>query len=117
MYINTMTFGESLRKYFRAGGYCQQELAKKIGLGPKVLSRKLNGTSNSRLTDKEVKLIIVALCDWAAITTREEVFHLLELAQLKPDIFSDEEWHTPPLGQLEEGEPQHNLSAPLTRFI
>jgi len=117
MYIHSMAFSESLRKSFRAAGHFQQELAEKIGLRPKVLSRKLNGTSNSHLTDKEVRRIIIALIGWKAITTRGELCHLLALAHLKPDIFSEEEWQRPPLSQLEEDEPLHNLTAPLTRFV
>src|ERR1700719_4699645 len=101
MYIHSVAFSESLRKSFRAAGHFQQELAEKIGLRPKVLSRKLNGTSNSHLTDKEVRRIIIALIGWKAITTRGEVCYLLALAHLKPDIFSEEEWQRPPLSQLE----------------
>jgi predicted ATPase len=116
-YSNVGAFREYLRKCLRTAGHFQHEVAEEMNIDPKVLSRKLHGTNDSRLFDEEVTKIIRILATWRAINTRAEACHLLELAQLKPDIFSDEEWHTPPLGQLEEGEPQHNLSAPLTRFI
>ena len=106
-----------MRECLRAAGRFQQQLAEEMNIDPKVLSRKLRGTSDSRLFDEEVTQIIRILATWGAINTRAEACQLLELAQLKPDIFSDEEWHAPPLGQLDEGEPQHNLAAPLTRFI
>jgi predicted ATPase len=116
-YSTIGAFREYLRKCLRTAGHFQHELAEKMIIDPKVLSRKLRGTNDSRLFDEEVTRIIRILAKWGAINTRAEACHLLELAQLKPDIFSDEEWHTPPLDQLEEGEPQHNLSAPLTRFV
>jgi predicted ATPase len=116
-YINRGAFREYLRKCLRASGRFQQQLAEEMYLEPRVLSRKLRGTSDSRLFDEDVKQIIHILAEWRAINTRAEACHLLELAQLKPDIFSEAEWQTFPLNQLEEGEPQHNLSAPLTRFV
>ena len=106
-----------MRKCLRTAGHFQQQLAEEMYLEPRVLSRKLNGTSDSRLFDEEVKQIIRILAKWRAINTRAEACRLLELAQLKPDSFSDEEWRTPPLDLLEESEPQHNLSAPLSSFV
>ncbi len=116
-YIQTAAFREHLRKRLRAAGRFQQDLAEEMHLDPQVLSRKLRGTGDSHLFDDDVKRIIRILTAWRVINTRPEAYHLLELAQLQPDIFSEEDWHTPPLNQLEEGEPQHNLSAPLTRFV
>ncbi len=116
-YSNIRVFREYLRSCLRAAGRFQLQLAEEMNIDPKVLSRKLHGTNDSRLFDEEVTQIVCILATWRAINTRAEACHLLELAQLKPDIFSDEEWHTSPLGQLEEGEPLHNLSAPLTRFV
>ncbi len=115
--INLEAFKAFLRKRLHAAGRQQYQLAEEMHIDFRVLSRKLNGTNDSRLFDKEVTRIIVILARWRAINTRAEAFHLLELAQLQPDVFSDEECKQPPLSQLEEGEPQHNLSAPLTRFV
>ncbi|HEY6540546.1 MAG TPA: NB-ARC domain-containing protein, partial [Ktedonobacteraceae bacterium] len=116
-YIQTGAFREYLRKCLRAAGHFQQQLAEEMHLDSRVLSRKLRGTSDSHLFDDDVKRIIRILAEWRVINTRPEVYYFLELAQLQPDIFSEEEWLAPPLNQLEEGEPQHNLSAPLTVFV
>ena len=116
-YIQVGAFQEYLRKCLRAAGHFQQQLAEEMHLDAKVLSRKLRGTGDSHLFDEDVKRIIRILTEWRVINTRPEAYHLLELAQVQPDIFSEEEWHAPPLDQLEEGGPQHNLSAPLTRFV
>jgi predicted ATPase len=115
--INLEAFKAFLRKCLHAAGRQQYQLAEEMHIDFRVLSRKLNGTNDSRLFDKEVTQIILILARWRAINTRAEALLLLELAQLQPDVFSDEEWKQPPLSQLEEGEPQHNLSAPLTRFV
>ncbi len=116
-YSNVEAFREYLRKCLRAAGRFQHELAARMNIDPKVLSRKLHSTGDSRLFDEEVTQIVRILAAWGVINTRAEAYHFLELAQLNPDIFSDEEWHAPPLNQLEEDTPQHNLSAPLTRFV
>ena len=115
--INLEAFKAFLRKCLHAAGRSQYHLAEEMHLDSKVLSRKLNGTNDARLFDDEVTRIILILAGWQAINTRAEALHILELAQLKPDIFSDDEWKKPPLNQLDAGQPLHNLSAPLTRFV
>lgn len=120
--MNARAFGDSLRKHLRAAGYFQKDLAVEIGLRPKVLSRKLNGNGNAYLTEQDVRRIITTLAHWRTISTRKEVLHLLELAQMEPTSFSAEEWQTSPLNQLAgdvtgTGALQHNLPAPLTRLI
>ncbi|HEU0000474.1 MAG TPA: NB-ARC domain-containing protein [Ktedonobacteraceae bacterium] len=114
---NREAFKVYLHKCLHAAGRQQYQLAEEMHIGAKVLSRKLNGTNDGRLFDDEVTRIILILAEWRAINTREEALQLLELAQLKPDIFSDEQWKTSPLSQLEEETPQYNLSAPRTRFV
>lgn len=116
-YIQPGAFREHLRKCLRAAGRFQQKLAQEMHLDPQVLSRKLRGTSDSHLFDEDVKQIVRVLARWRVINTLPEAYYFLELAQLQPDIFSEEEWHSSPLNQLEEGEPQHNLPAPLTSFV
>src|SRR6266700_2109177 len=126
------TFGDSVQTYLRTSGYSQKELADELGLHPKVLSRKLNGSGNAQLTRLEVQRIIITLALWRVITAQEEALHLLELAEVEPGIFSDDEWQTPPLSRLaaKRAQPtpfsgssfpmythQHNLPAPTTRLI
>ncbi len=125
-------FSESVQAYLRASGYTQKELADALGLHPKVLSRKLHGSGNARLTHLEVQRIIKTLARWHTITTQDEALGLLELAHLGPSLFSAEEWRTPPLSVLvsKRAHPassgdsgtrtpsfQHNLPAPTTRLI
>ncbi len=121
--INARAFGGSVHKYLRAAGYFQKDLAVEIGLRPKVLSRKLNGNGNAYLTEQDVRCIITTLAHWRTISTRKEVLHLLELAQMEPTSFSAEEWQMSPLNRL-AGDVTgtgalhtHNLPAPLTRLI
>jgi predicted ATPase/transcriptional regulator with XRE-family HTH domain len=130
--INVGAFGDSLREYLRDSGYTQKDLADAIGLHPKVLSRKLRGSSNAHLTQLDVKSIITTLARWNVITTRDEALHLLNQAQVGPTRFSTDEWQAPPLSQLTLDHiqpapssvtstptraPQHNLPAPTTRLI
>jgi predicted ATPase len=128
---NVGAFSDRVQEHLRTGGYSQKELADALGLHPKVLSRKLHGSGNSHLTHLEIQRVITQLADWHAITTREEALDLLELAQVGPSIFSDEEWRTPPLNTLTKRDHpipardpgistpplQHNLRAQTTRLI
>src|SRR5579859_5002017 len=123
------TFSDHIQQYLRASGYSQKELADVLGLHPKVLSRKLNGSSNARVTQVEVQRIITTLERWHVITTQSDALHLLELAELGACTFSQDEWRTPPLNTLISKQPspappampmhtpQHNLPAPATRLI
>lgn len=125
-------FSDQVQAYLRASGHSQQHLADTLGLHPGVLNRKLRGTGNAYLTQMEVKHIILALAQWQAIAERSEALHLLELAHLKQNSFSVEEWNRLPLCLLETelqqvsangrayAEPTigtHNLPAPVTRLI
>ncbi len=125
------TLSDCVQAFLRSSGYSQKKLAEEVGLHPKVLSRKLNGSGSSHLTHLEARSIIVILTRWHAITTQEEAFHLLELAQAGPTLFDVEEWHTPPLNQLQQRVSSmplditnvpatpfhHNIPAPTTRLI
>ncbi len=86
--MNAGAFGDSVQEYLHLNGYTQKELADKLGLHPKVLSRKLRGSGNAQLTQLEVRRIILALVHWNVIATQDEVLHLLELAQMRPTSFS-----------------------------
>ncbi|HAH01194.1 MAG TPA: hypothetical protein DCL75_20630 [Ktedonobacter sp.] len=130
-HISAEAFSSDLHKHLRAIGYFQKDLADKLGLHPKVLSRKLHGHGNAHLTEHDVRSIIIALAQWQVITTLDEVLHLLELAQLNSTSFTTQEWQTPPLSQLisrnsthhshtdypSSRTRQHNLPAPLTRLV
>lgn len=114
-------FGGALLEYLHKSGHYQKELAREIGLHPKVLSRKLNGSENASLSHVELQSIIKFLAGWHAITTQEEAYRLLELAGVEPAIFDEDEWQRPPLSML-AAQPafpalRHNLPAPRTRFI
>jgi predicted ATPase len=130
--MNVGVLSESVQKYLRASGYTQKELADALGLHPKVLSRKLNGSSNARLTHQEVRSIVTTLAGWHAITTRDEALALLEAAGVDPGIFAESAWQTPPLNTLVQTKAQpgafhssdppsharhHNLPTPTTRLI
>jgi len=97
--ISDKTFSDHLQQHLKTAGYLQKDLADQIGLHPKVLSRKLNGNNNAYLTEEEVWSIITALVRWKAITTQDEVFHILNLTQLElePGSFSSKQWQTLPL--------------------
>ena len=99
--MNLEEFRKKVTEYRRAVGYQQKDLAAAMGLHRNVLSNKLNGTANSRLTQLEVKQIITLLAEWHALSSVGEVHYLLHLLNLKPAIFSSQEWHTPPLQQLD----------------
>ena len=91
---NDKAFSNFLRDHLRGTDHFQKELANTLGLHPKVLSRKLNGTENSHLTAQEVWKIVDTLIRWKAITVQDEVLEFLALAQVAPDTFSIEQWQT-----------------------
>lgn len=130
--MNVGILSEHVQRYLRDSGYTQKELADALGLHPKVLSRKLNGSGNARLTHLEVQRIITTLASWRAITTRDEAITLLETAGVDESIFSDDAWQAPPLSGLARSSarraapqhpapparvPRHNLPTPTTRLI
>jgi len=130
--MDVAAFGDRVQKYLRVSGYTQKQLAGALGLHPKVLSRKLHGNEDARLTQIEVRRIITTMASWQAIATQDEVIQLLELAQMQPSSFSVDEWQSPPLSQLAAKSAQpppssdflheklalrHNPPAPLTRLI
>ncbi len=127
--MNIEAFRDCVQGYLRTGGYKQEELAKAIGLHPKVLSRKLNRNANAQLTLRDVRAIVIALADWHVLASREELLALLAAAEIDPGILRQSEWQTPLLTDLPETNsrppaseqtppsPRHNLPASLTRLI
>ncbi len=130
--LSGSAFSNSLQELLRSSGYTQKELAEKIGLHPKVLSRKLNGNGNAHLTHLEVRSILLELARWHAIRTQDEAFQLLALAEVGRSLFDEKEWRSPPLNLLDAKSSisaaginssipvstfQHNLPASTMRFI
>src|SRR5581483_4231506 len=100
--MNIEAFRDCVQGYLRTGGYKQEELAKAIGLHPKVLSRKLNRNANAQLTLRDVRAIVIALADWHVLASREELLALLAAAEIDPGILRQSEWQTPLLTDLPE---------------
>src|SRR5260221_3205590 len=97
--MNLERFREKVRNYGRLTERTQEELAKALGLSRYVLSHKLHGTSNARLTHREVKAIVKTLVEWGALTRQAEARELLELMEC-PDFLPDE-WNAPPFTWLQ----------------
>ena len=97
--MNLERFREKVRYYRPLTERTQEELANALGLSPYVLSHKLHGTSNARLTHREVQAIVKTLVEWGAMTRQAEARELLELMDC-PDFLPDE-WNAPPFKWLE----------------
>ncbi len=99
------------------------DLAEAVGLSRSELGKRLNATTGAKLTSRDARAIVRVLCEWGAITTRAEVWELLNLSGA-PD-FSAAEWASPPLDSLAPATPPtrlvaalvSNLPQPLTEII
>ena len=91
--VNLERFREKVRYYRPLTERTQEDLANALGLSPYVLSHKLHGTSNARLTHREVQAIVKTLVEWGAMTRQAEARELLELMEC-PDFLPDE-WNAP----------------------
>src|SRR5919199_3936573 len=94
-------FRAQIGAYRRRAGRTQQELARDLGLHPKVLSHKLHGSDGAYLTHEQGKGIIRVLAAWQAITDRAQAVELLSLLGLSQESFTQQEWAAPPLSRLE----------------
>src|SRR5260370_38449117 len=92
-------FREKVRYYRPRTERTQEDLAKALGLSPYVLSHKLHGTRNARLTHRKVQAIVKTLVEWGAMIRQAEARELLELMDY-PDFLPDE-WNAPPFTWLE----------------
>jgi len=63
-HINMGAFSSSVQSYLRSSGYTQKQLADALGLHPKVISRKLNGTDHAQLRHQEIQRTITTLARW-----------------------------------------------------
>lgn len=97
--MNLERFREKVRYYRPLTERTQEDLAEALGLSPYVLSHKLHGTRNTRLTHREVQAIVKTLVEWGAMTRQAEARELLELMDC-PDFLPDE-WNAPPFKWLE----------------
>ncbi len=97
--MNLELFREKVRYYRPLTERTQEDLAKALGLSPYVLSHKLHGTRNARLTHREVQAIVKTLVEWGAMTRQAEARELLELMDC-PDFLPDE-WNAPPFKWLQ----------------
>ena len=107
MKVNIERFREQVRSYRSPTGKTQEDLAKVLALNPQVLSHKLHGIRNARLTHREVKTIVKTLVEWGAMTRQAEARELLELMEC-PD-FPSAEWKAPPLNRLEAATSTYNM--------
>src|SRR5690242_21831758 len=105
--MDRAAFRLAVHGYRRPTGHTQHELAQALGLHPKVLSHKLNGSDGALLRHDEVRGIVRVLATWGALTSRAQVAELLEMADLGPNTFSHSEWAAPPLVHLNLDQPQH----------
>ncbi len=108
-------FREKITIARRQTGRLQRELADALGIDSHVLSRKLHGAKQTFLTHAEVKQIIKTLAAWQAITTQIEALDLLSLMGLRMESFSDQEWQTTPLQQLESAASNTASPQPISR--
>src|SRR5258708_3103458 len=97
--MNPELFREKVRYYRPLTERTQEALGNTIGLSSYVLSHKLHGTSNARLTHREVQAIVKTLVEWGAMTRQAEARELLELMEC-PDFLPDE-WNAPPFKWLQ----------------
>ena len=93
-------FRDAVRTHRRAVGRTQEQLARSVGLHPHALSRKLNGHGQAVLTGPEVVALATTLAAWGALTTRAEVYALLELMGVPPRAIPAGAWAGPPLSAL-----------------
>ncbi len=104
---NTTGYDNANLFRFKVQGYCkrvgkrQKALAYLLGYKPSSFSEKLYGTDNAVLTPPEIKLIIKTLAEWQAINYRLEAVELLNLKNLTERAFTQSEWNTYPLNQLD----------------
>ncbi|MBN9389043.1 MAG: tetratricopeptide repeat protein [Chloroflexi bacterium] len=106
-------FRKKVRDYRKQAGHNQNELAANLGLHPVVLSNKLNGTNDAYLTNPEIKLIVLTLAEWQALTTMAEATELLALGGLSAASLNPTEWHRAPLNKLEESRPIQGNTLPV----
>jgi len=92
-------FREAVRARRRAAGRTQQQLARRVGVHPDVLSHKLRARG-AVLTSADVTAIVTVLAGWGAVGSQAEARALLALMGVPPGTWADG-----PLGALPPGDP------------
>ena len=96
---NLAAFREAVRARRRAAGRTQQQLARRVGVHPDVLSHKLHARG-AVLTSADVTAIVTVLAGWGAVGSQAEARALLALMGVPPGTWADG-----PLGALPPGYP------------
>ena len=115
--MNIKQFRDSVKDYLRSADFTLKVLADNLGLHQQVLSRKLGGTGTAYLNHTEIKKIIQMLAEWKAISRWDQANELLNYLDCKATIFSDEEWESHPLNQLEKLAPVSQTPPPISTAL
>ena len=99
-------FREAVRARRRAAGRTQQQLARRVGVHPDVLSHKLHARG-AVLTSADVTAIVTVLAGWGAVGSQAEARALLALMGVPPGA-----WAGGPLGALPPGDPGQPPAGP-----
>jgi predicted ATPase len=97
-------FREAVRARRRAAGRTQQQLARRVGVHPDVLSHKLHARG-AVLTSADVTAIVTVLAGWGAVGSQAEARSLLALMEVPPQAVPPGAWAGGPLGALPPGDP------------
>jgi len=93
-------FREAVRARRRAAGRTQQQLARRVGVHPDVLSHKLHARG-AVLTSADVTAIVTVLAGWGAVGSQADARALLALAGVPPQAVPPGTWEAGgPLGAL-----------------
>lgn len=87
----------AIKRAIKLTGRTQKDFAQLIGLSPAYFGMKLK---QSDFTAPEIKLIIIYLASDYGVNKKEDVYSILELAGVRPAIFSQTEWQKFPLSEL-----------------
>jgi predicted ATPase len=96
-------FREAVRARRRAAGRTQQQLARRVGVHPDVLSHKLHARG-AVLTSADVTAIVIVLAGWGGVGSQAEARALLALMGVPPQAVPPGAWASGPLGALPPGD-------------
>jgi predicted ATPase len=104
-------FREAVRARRRAAGRTQQQLARRVGVHPDVLSHKLHGRG-AVLSSADVTAIVTVLAGWGAVGSQAEARGLLALMGVPAQGVPPGTWAGGPLGALPPGDPDQPPAGP-----
>ena len=104
-------FREAVRARRRMAGRTQQQLARRVGLHPHVLSHKLHARG-AVLTSADVTAIVTVLAGWGAVSSQAEARSLLALMGVPPQAVPPGAWAGGPLAALPPGDPGQPPAGP-----